>query len=330
MNQDFTHIASVIFSHQYSEAELFEGFLLGMSTDTSHFLSNLKVLIKPFKGGFNILCEEPELCLGESNPVLIQLKLQSPLFFNYTDFGRMVRPNSQVFYFHLPNPDEELERLHHQDFVSTDDTIAVLNQKNLEDINAKNRLSENPVQDHLGNIIPASELVRYFFQTGESVIKVKEGKKETQYYKAAGNMEKIPFGLISMNMEALVLNFKKHGGANPYQIRFKVRKTIWKYILSDKVFDKYSRLTVVDVQNKDIQFIEKEFEIQSAWKVRSFESSEAIPYRASSISRFQLLEKSTDDRQAGKVIFKQLPDAKPDQLHQLQTNSDLEYSHIFI
>lgn len=330
MNQHFTHIASVIFDHEYLETELFDGFSIGLSDESKQVLSNLKVLIKPFEGGFNILCEEPELCLGESNAILIQIKLKTPLFYNYTDLGKHVRPNYTVFYFDLPNPTERADTLHHQDFVSDEDALGVLNQRNLEDINSKITVGENWIQDHFGNIISPNELTRYFLQSGEAILTVKEGKSATSYYKVAETLGKPPFAIISINMDTLVLKFQEHGTANPFQIRFKARKTIWKYILSDKVFDKFSRLTVVDLHQNNIQFTEKEFEIQSSRKVRSFESSEAIPYRASSKSRFQLIEKSMDERQAGRVIYKQLPDAKPEQLHHFQNNPDLTYSHIFI
>ena len=143
-------------------------------------------------------------------------------------------------------------------------------------------------------------------------------------------MEKAPFGIVSLEPDRLYQAFRDSGSPSSLKVQFKTRKTFWKYILSDKMFDKFSRLMVIDSQNKDIRFKEGEFEIQPAWKVRSFDSETAIPFNADFSPKFQLVEKAKDEHQPAKVIYKQLPKASPEQLFLPPATKEVLFSHIFI
>jgi hypothetical protein len=330
VKQDFNHIAQLNFSHQYTGQGAFDRCVLTPSAEALNALTNLKILIKPFKGGLNILSENPDLLKGESAPILLRLMVTDPLFFSYTDFGMEVRPNSSVFCFPIPKKSTDSQDIQGQDYVSSADLVLPLNQKSFAQINAKNLGGENQIIDHTGYEIRSANLVRYFFQTGEALLTINERNTETQYYKSNSNLEKLPFGIIPVYLDALYSEFVKTGGPVQFFIRFKTRKTYWRYILSDKIFEKFPILRVVDVPDRRVNFKEEEFEIQADWKVRSFVSIDPIPYLLDGSIQFQLIDKTSESRQAAKVIYKQLPAAKPDQLHFSPAKPDLAYSHIFI
>lgn len=330
VKQDFIHIAQLNFSHEFTGQGAFDRCILNSSAEALNALANLKILIKPFKGGVNILSENPDLLKDESSPVLLRLVVTDPLFYNYTDFGIEVRPNSGVFCFPFPKKSTAPQNTQALDYVSSTDLVLPLSQKNLDQINARNLGSDSGIIDHTGYEIPPSNFVRYFFQTGEALLTVKEGNSETQYYKSNPNLEKLPFGIIPIYLDSLYSEFVKKGSPVQFFIRFKTRKTYWRYILSDKIFEKFQTLNVVDVPDRMVNFKEEEFEIQADWKVRSFVSIDPIPYQQDASGQFQLLDKASDSRQAAKVIYKQLPSAKPEQLHFSTAKPDVAYSHIFI
>ncbi|HSF52552.1 MAG TPA: hypothetical protein VLA71_02315 [Algoriphagus sp.] len=330
MDQQFFHVASVNFFHEYNGNGRYDGFLTAMSTETRQRLNNLRLLVKPFFGGFHLVSSDPELLSDEQDPILIRLVAKDPLFYNFTDLGQEFRPNSKVFYFSDLNTDQNSGSLHLKDFVTVADSLLVLNQALLKDFLPSLNSGEFKLRDPGNPAVLPRDYTRYFQENGESVFFLENGMGTRGYYKSSQGMEKVPFGVVSLHPDKLYRRIRISGSMLPLQVRFKTRKTIWKYILSDKVFDKFSNLSVIDAQNREISFKEGEFEIQPAWKVRSFESEVEIPFNADFNPRFQLVEKSKDENQAGKVIYKQLPKASPEQLHPLPTNKEVLYSHIFI
>ena len=329
MDQRFFHIASIRFFHEYSGIGLFDGFMITRSSKMVKLMNNLQLVLKPFFGGFHLLSSDPDLLKGEQEPLLIRIFPKDPLFFNFTDFGQEFRPNSKVFYFSDRSMGSS-ETLHSGDFASLEDGLAVLNQQMLQDFLPGIFRGEISIRDAGSNALVSGDFTRYFLEKGESVFYLENREVTLGYYRINQGMEKAPFGMVSLEPDKLLEAFQISGNPLSLQIRFRTRKTFWKYILSDRVFDKFSSLSVIDSQNREILFKEGEFEIQPSWKVRSFESEVEIPFNADFNPRFQLVEKSKDDKQAGKVIYKQLPKASPEQLFRPPSNKEVLFSHIFI
>lgn len=330
MNQDFSHIASINFRHDYSGKGLFEGFSVSWAPEISRRLANLQLLIKPFAGGIHVLSSDPELLRGETEPLLFRLYPTDPLFFNFTDFGQEVRPNSKVFFFSNSTKSKSADYLHSGDFVTLEESLDSASQRTIDELLKQLSGGNASLWDARGEKLVPGDYARYFLEKGESVFYVSNGSGTTGFYRRGSAMERTPFGIISLEPNQLYHAYRGAGETLSLQIRFRSRRTFWKYILSDRVFDKFTRLSVIDAQNNEIVFKEEEFEIQPAWKVRSFLSEVEIPFNVDFNPRFQLIERSKEESQAGKVVYKQLPKASPEQLFQRSSNIEISYSHIFI
>ena len=330
MNQNFFHIASINFHHDYSGKDLFEGFSVSWAPENSRRLANLQLLIKPFAGGIHLLGSDPELLRGETEPLLLRLHPTDPLFFNFTDFGQEVKPNSKVFLFSNSAKSKSADYLHSGDFVTIEDSLDSASQRTIDELLTQLTGGKASLRDARGEELVPGDYARYFLEKGESVFYVSNDSGTTGFYRRSSGMERTPFGIISLDLDHLYHANRGAGETLNLQIRFRSRRTFWKYILSDRVFDKFSRLSVIDALNNEIVFKEEEFEIQPAWKVRSFLSEVEIPFNADFNPRFQLIERSKEENQAGKVVFKQLPKASPEQLFQRSSNTEISYSHIFI
>lgn len=331
MDQRFFHLASIRFYHEYAGEGLFDGLSVAWSRESALRLGNLQLLLKPFVGGVHILGTDPGLLEREDGPILLRISLADRLFYNYTDLGQEIRPGAQLLFFSNQKTDTSGGSLGREESASAADTLTVVSQAVIKVLLAQLGAGEVLLLDESGNRLPQMDFRRFFGKKGESVFyTVDQSGKRKGFYKPASAMERTPFGLLAVMPDSLCRAYRTLGNTVPYQVRFRTRRTFWKYILSDRTLDKFSRLSVIDAQNKEIRFKEGEFEIQPEWKVRSFESEVEIPLSAESNVRFQLIDRAIDDRQAGKVVCKQLPKASPEQLYQLPTDKQFSYSHIFI
>ncbi len=330
MRQQFYHIASIGFHHEYRGDGFFGGLSVTWSTDSKKGMDNLEVLVKPFTGGINVFCSDPELLKEERESIVLRLSPADPYFFNFTDLGSEHKPNTRVFVFSDQGLEPPKSTLHSGEFATAVDSLEILSQKVLGQLLP--RLNDGVIflYDSWGNQMPIRDYARYFTESGELVFYAGDEQKRVGYFKPSQAMERPPFGIICLMPHILYERFRLKGEATSYRVRFRARRTYWKYILSDKTLDKFSRLSVIDIQKKEIHFKEGEFEIQPEWKVRSFESDVEIPFNADYDARFQLIERSRDENQAGKVIYRHLPQASPEQLYPLPTNTDILFSHIFI
>lgn len=331
MSEQFFHIASVRFCHEYVGGEVLEGISVRSAGDVAQRLRNLRLLLKPFAGGVHILSADPELLRGEEGTVGLRIELADRFFYNYTDLGGELRPGRQLLFFSNKKAEQSGGNLAGQEFGSSADGLDILNQAVVKDLFAKLSKGEIKLVDSEGTGVLLADFGRFVSELGEKVFyALAETGEKRGYYKPLGAMDRPPFGLVSLDFDGLYQAYRALGGTVYYQVRFKSRRTFWKYILSDKALDKFSSLAVVDPQSTQIQFREGEFEMQADWRVRSFESEVEIPYQADFNARFQLVERPQSGNRAGKVIYKQLPKASPEQLYQFPNDKQVSYSHIFI
>lgn len=326
MNQQFFHIATINFSHEYTGNSSFDGFSFALTNDSKVLAQNLNIVFKPFQGGLMIFGTDPKLLEEEERNLCIDLFPNNTLLYNFTDFGREFRPDLHVFFFSLATGKEGL---YPGDHVSIENSLTVLRREALQDILTKAKLGQIQLLDVDGIEIPVDQ-VYGFFSDGEAAVfyGLEEGISKG-FFKPSSKMVKLPFGRLNLNCSQLYKEYSPSNTPKKYSIHFKTKKTLWKYILSDKAYDKFNELKIIDAQNSDFRFTETEFEIQDNWRVRSFESETALPYQMDGMPKFQLVEQSNGG-QVLKVIIKQLPKASPEALFRSTTNDEVLITHIFI
>lgn len=330
MVQHYLHIASIDFFHHYYGADKFNGLTINWTNETSTLMENLQILVKPGFGGISILCSDIELLRDEQAIILLRISPKDPEFFIYTDFGQEFSPKTEIFFFTNGGDNNSPNTLQHGEYVSKEDCIDIINRETVKEITSKINDKAYQVWEDQEPVLELRHFSGLINDTSEKVFYVEKNNKKEAFYKPRAGMEKKPFGLIALEVHQLYAAYMKTEQLANLQIRFKNRETIWKYILADKVFEKFSELSITDTQENGIRFKEGEFEINADWKVKCFESETEIPFRLDLTRHFQVLEKSKEGKEKDKLIFKQLPEAKPDQLHRNADNIGVLYSHIFI
>lgn len=329
MDSRFFHIAQIDFRHEFSGSDPFEGFSWSLSQDSILTAQNLGLLCKSIPGGIVVLSSSPELLI--ENNELIQFKIfpSDPLFFNFTDMGEDFRPNSKVLFFEATTDTSDSFIVHKGEFASVADSLNLFRASSLPDLLLKLGSGELSLLDSEGNQIIENQLKGFFSEPKESVFFVIDHGQRQGFFKPSIKMEKVPFGIFQISLKQLVDSYSKSKRKSSFLIQFKSRKTVWKYILSDKIYDRFSNLKVLDAQNQDFRFKESEFEINPSWKVRCFESEVALPFQNTGLPKFQLVEPDSNG-QVLKVIAKQLPKATPESLGRDDKENKLLVSNIFI
>jgi len=330
MGEQFFRIATINFSHEYSGDLPLEGFSIAWDPDSCSIANNLQLLTKPIPGGFSIFSSDPELLHGEDSGLLIRIFIKNQFFYNFTYFGAEFRPDSKVFLFSDATASLGSNRLHPGEFVSVTDALEKFNPRTLNELVSRVERKMAFLRDFQHKEILAKDALRFLSDKEQTVFYVRDGIREQGYYKIPHQLESPPFGLISLNCNKMYQDYKDARGATSSYVRFQTRNTIWRYILADKVYEKFPQLMIVDSQSRSVNFRESEFEIQPAYKVRSFESEESLPMTVNSSSRFQLVETPKEGSQVMKVVIKQLPKASPEGLYPLGSQDEVFFSNIFI
>lgn len=329
MSTQFFHIASVLFSHESYGTDEYDGFSWFLDQESFRLSKNLNLIFKSIPGGIAVLSSDPQMLENENSFISLNLFPKNPLFYNFTYFGFDFRPDSRVFFFEISSKDENSNYLHKEDFVSFHDGLTVFRSALKEDFLRLIQNGDLILFDINGQAIPENQILSFFEDPEVVVFFTEQDKERKGYFKPSGGMDKTPFGIIQLKVSGFLEKFNQSGKPELFQIKFKSRKTIWKYILSDKIYDKFERLKIVDPQNQELRFKESSFEINPTWVVRSFESEEAMPFLVNVMPRFQLVEESLEG-QITKVISKQLPKASPESLSLNPHNEQILITNIFI
>ncbi|WP_297338275.1 hypothetical protein [Algoriphagus sp.] len=326
MNQQFFHIATLGFSHEYTGDSYYDGFSFAPTAETKILAKNLNLILKPTVGGIAVFSGDPELLAEEERELNLDLFSTNPLFYNFTDFGREFRPDMHVFFFALQ---EGKQLLHAGDTVSVNNSLTVLRREAFQDLLTKVQQDKIQLLDREELEIPSNQVHRFLADPEARVFYGIEKGERKGFFKPSTKMEKTPFARMILSCSQLHKGFIQTQTPSLYSVRFKTKQTRWKYILSDKAYDKFNDLKIIDAQNSDIHFRETEFEIQDSWKVRSFESEAVLPFQVDGWPKFQLVEQSNGG-QVFKVVIKQLPKASPEGLSRSTINDDVLVTHIFI
>lgn len=342
MQQQFIHILTILFKHEYFSDKNFKSINVTYEKDTSRFLRNLNIIIKSFPGGVHLLTTEPDLLNtpDETSAISLLLNCNDSLFFNYTELSAY-RPSDNILYFNNLNTNSKTNDnsypLNKNKFVTQDEVIPVVKGKitipNFESGKKHGFSDAAGIEISSQNIHPISPESGDFYisSLNDGIINIIEGKKEVgKVYNYTNDVWKKPMGILEIFTGKLYKHFKENGKVN-YTINFNNRQTIWKYFLVDPVYQKFKNLTIIN-KSKDQAFktpVKKTF--HEEMEALMFESINKIPISELSNNYFQLVDRYDPKLKAGKVIIKNLANASPELLyHDGTKSSETIYSHIFI
>lgn len=120
MEEQFTHIATITYQHNFYENKTFKELITVISSQAGHkVLQDLGLLIKPFLGGIHILSSDIEkLQLEEESFISFDLNCSNPTYVNYTQFPADYH-TGDILHFNnrnvdpLENEDHKLKQLHY-------------------------------------------------------------------------------------------------------------------------------------------------------------------------------------------------------------------------
>lgn len=120
MEEQFTHIATITYQHNFFENKTFKELITVISSQAGYkVLQDLGLLIKQFLGGIHILSSDIEkLQLEEESFISFDLNCSNPTYVNYTQFPADYH-TGDILHFNnrnvdpLENEDHKLKQLHY-------------------------------------------------------------------------------------------------------------------------------------------------------------------------------------------------------------------------
>lgn len=331
MPNTFSIISTFQISHEYFTQNEPVIFQLTIPPHSKKILHNLNLIIKSFNNGFHLLGGDISLLKNEWSPIHFHFSIQDPLFFNYTDLEGF-KPGKSLIYlsnkatFQLDEPRNM--RLSKDEFLGKD-SLFMTRQGNIQN----NDLSINELfslTDESGNVLEKSAGGHFQVPLDEEGLYVISGKDLTQsIYFFPQRIFRSPDLVLTIYPAELYEEYQQNGSIHFFS-KFKSRKTKWRYILTDPVYNKFKKLSIIDTKKKTIPFEEKEIELNDMGSFRCFESIESILLQDLNLGYFQLVEKTDLDPNNEKIIIKTLPRASPEMIIKEGFPKEDLYSHIFI
>tara|TARA_R110002072_G_scaffold140286_1_gene284459 strand:+ start:395377 stop:396360 length:984 start_codon:yes stop_codon:yes gene_type:complete len=327
LNQVFQHIATVSFQHEFFPESGFSGFEITVSPESERRFLNLQFHIKRYNTGFYIFSSSPELAVNEISPIHFHINFKDSFFWNYTDLKSTMQRNHVLF---LDNSiDEKSPYFMGINTTFTSSQFIFLNKNDLKNV-SKYVGAALQIKNSAGEIFPYPESLGYgsgFFEEG--FFSTVSKSDFFPFYHINGNSFKTPDMILSFSPEIL---YHKTLNAKPlnYSLQFTAKKTFWKYILVDKVYENFQKLSVIDLTNTDVIFSKSEIQISPNIKATCFVSNQALSFCGEDNRRFQLVDQSNTTSKKSKIILKSLPLATAEMLHATENESEFDSSHIFI
>lgn len=342
MQQQFIHILTILFKHEYFSDKKFKSINLTIEEESSQLLRNLNIIIKSFTGGIHLLTTEPELLntLDETVAIRLLLNCKDGLFVNYTELSAY-RPNDNILYFNNLNTNSSINEnnflLTKNNFVTQSEVVPVVKEKiSIPDFEPTKKYEFTDaagIEITSVNIRPKSPDSGdyYIFSHNDGIVTVKEDKKEIgKVYNYTKDVWKKPLGILEIFPGKLYKQFKEKGKIN-YSINFNNRQTVWKYFLVDPVYQKFKNLTIINKSKEQVFKTPEKKPFHEEMEALIFESKNKIPISEFSNNSFQLVDGFDPKLKAGKVVVKNLANASPELLYHDETkSSETIYSHIFI
>jgi len=340
MQQVYSLLLTFMVQHRYFRDNLFHVADISFAEGTAKLINDLGIVIKPFKGGFYLLCSDPELLKGEQRSIRLNLNCQDTQYINYSDLPSY-QPRTSLLYFDnqiIPAGSNDESLLLHEDlFVSVKDIVQVTHGKltipNFDQ--GKEYRFTDAIGDelHPGRIQFSANNPNEvtLLNLPEGLVRVYSGDEEIErvYHQPKAIWTK-PMGIIEIYAGELYNQYKKKEQID-YAVQFNYRQTIWKYFVVSPVYQKFNNLSIVNKGKEQIFNAPQKQRILQNQEALVFESKDRIPLLEQSGEIYQLVDNYDPELPAGKVILKNLAKASPEQLYYDTTVSDAPaYSHIYI
>lgn len=333
MNQSYSHILTMTLKHPYFEDGYFRSLELSYAEDTLKLMRDLDVIVKPFRGGCHLLTAKPELLAlhSDTDPLQFYLSNKDPYYINYTVLPTY-DPASSLIYFNnlqaVPIDTDSEWRLHREDHVMEEDMLRLSHgQFKIDKYDPDRAYVFKHVFDRA---IPDQSIAMTDPDTGQmaiseipqGVVCVFDGDTlvDSVYYYPKAVWKK-PLGTIEIFTKALYHHYK-NGIKVDYSINFDNRKTIWKYFLISKEYQKFNDLTIINSAREQIFEVER-MDDESLVLTSKYE----LPLSEHSSDTFQLVDNFTPGQRSETVILQHLVKPSPDYLYR---DDDKLYSHIYL
>lgn len=342
MQQEYHHILTLLFEHQYFENNLLESLRISFADETSKLIQDLNTIVKPFPGGLHLLMSNTELfdTFDDTVPVRLYLSTSDNLFFNYTDLPAYNIQDNLLYFNNLSSSgidSSDSFLLHTNDFAGVNEVVE-LSDRSI-DISSLNPTRKFQLSDTAGNEIYSQTITEFtppnqYFNTQdlpEGIYTISIDDVETKrFYHSAKTVWQKPIAVFELYLGTLLTQYKNKGKVD-YCIRFKSLQTFWKYFLVSPVYEKFNSLSIINKEKEQIFSTPQKQFIQSNSEVLVFKSKNRIPISEHTKPTFQLIDKFDSKLKTGKVVIKNLPGASADQLFYDESKSDEAiYSHIYI
>lgn len=340
MQQQFTHIATLLYKHTYFEEGTFSKLITQLASASREVLRDLGILLKPFEGGIHILTSEIDLLntTGMETPLRITLVCNDPYFINYTNLP-IFQPVNDCLCFHnlgtTNTQDTGVLRLQKEPFVGVDEVMKVSNGKvslrsfdpeaNYTFSNASGAQLAAPFVQH------PNPSVNYFLinDIPEGIIYVFENNvlKETEsLYFQPSSLWKQTLGVVELYPRTLYHHYTENENTVYYSIDFDARKTIRKYFIVQNSANPFEQLTIIDRDRKEI-FERGEDDNGAA----VFISKASHPLSNTPNLPLQLVNNFVTGAHQEKIVVAHLPQPSPNKLFPSKNPEDtILSSHIYV
>jgi hypothetical protein len=327
LNQVFQHIATVSLQHEFFPESGFSGFEISVSPKSERRFLNLQFHLKRYKTGFYIFSSLPELAVNEISPIHFHINFKDSFFWNYTDLNSTLKLNQILF---LDNSvDESSPYFMGLNTTFTSSQFILLDRDELK-IVSKEVSGDLQIENASGELFSFPEALGYgpgFFEEG--LFSIVSKNESLPFYYLKGNSFKNPDMVLSLSPDKLYHETLKKKPIH-YSLQFTAKKTFWKYILVDKIYENFQELSVIDLANTDVVFSKSEVQISPNIKAPCFVSNKALSFCGEDNRRFQLVDQSNTTSKKRKIILKTLPLATAAMLQATENESEFDSSHIYI
>lgn len=330
MPDNFLHIGTIQFYHEYfvkNEPYLFD---MRVQNETKKDLLNLNIILKPFNAGFHILAGDIELLQNEWKPLRFHFFIRDPLFLNYTELEGFSPQKSLIFLSNrlvFTSTDGNVIKTHEEDFVGKSHISIIHSGKLLTEDEIRDQ--DPKIADEAGNSIETVQIDSQNNILEEGNYSISLNGNNNSRYLFPKTFFKVPHLVFSLYPDKLFEHYQSNKLVL-YQVKFKSLSTKWRYIFTDPSFEKFASLGIKDIKKDSYPFIEKDLLLNGLGTVKLFESKESIKLKDSYSGDFQLIENPDSEPKKRNIILRTLPSASPDVIYHEDSSSKDIYSHIFI
>ncbi|MEQ3656378.1 MAG: hypothetical protein ABNH00_10980 [Dokdonia sp.] len=261
MEEQFIHIATVLFEHEYFTNGVLETVEVTAQTKTLRTLKNLGILIKPFKGGIHMLTSNVEGLSTFTEDLRFEMRCRDAYFINYTTLPQF-QPAQDICYFSNKESQEMAESPKlglHESFVGKKDILTAYTEAVVLD---SFHPDSNYTFETAAGVLDAwqvqqpnvSENKFIFYNVPEGIVQVKGTRSEPEnFYYSPDVLWHKPIGIIEIAPHQLYKHYKAKTTTVQYVVTFAARQTFWEYYFSYDTLASLENIAIIK-SNKQQDF----------------------------------------------------------------------------